>query len=119
MGSSFKDLKIWQRSKSLAVEIYSVTKNFPREELFGTVIQMRKAAISVPSNIAEGHRRGSNKEFIQFLKIARGSLAELETQIIVRGDVKFIVSQKVEELSDEIEEIGKMINGLINSLSND
>src|SRR5436853_6927686 len=103
----------------LAAEVYKLTISFPREEVFGIVTQMRKAAVAVPSNIAEGHRRGSNKEFTQFLKIARGSLAELETQIIVTGDVEFIAGKKVEELSNEIEEIGKMINGLINSLSKD
>src|SRR2546421_584601 len=117
MGSSFKDLKVWQRSRFLAVKIYTVTKNFPKEELYGMTNQIRRAAVSIPSNIAEGHRRGSNKEFIQFLKVARGSLAEVETQVIVSGDISYLDLQTVEEINKEIEEIGKMINGLINSLS--
>jgi len=121
MGVSFKDLKVWQRSRFLAGKIYIVTKNyFPKEELYGLTLQIRRAAVSIPSNIAEGHRRASNKEFIQFLKIARGSLAEVETQIIVAGDIHYVDLKIVDEITTEIEEIGKMINGLINSLpSND
>ena len=117
MGASFKDLKVWQRSRVLTVRIYSVTKSFPKEEQYGMTNQIRRAAVSIPSNIAEGHRRASDKEFIQFLKIARGSLAEVETQIIVAGDLQYVDVPTVEEISREIEEIGKMINGLINSLS--
>lgn len=117
MGSTFKDLKVWQRSRFLAVKIYTITKNFPKEEVYGMTNQLRRAAVSNPSNIAEGHRRGSNKEFIQFLKVARGSLAEVETQVIVSGDINYIDTKIVEEITKEIEEIGKMINGLINSLS--
>ena len=117
MGATFKDLKVWQRSRFLAVKIYTVTKNFPKEEVYGMTNQMRRSAISIPSNIAEGHRRGSNKEFIQFLKIARGSLAEVETQVIVSGDINYIATNVVEEITKEIEEIEKMINGLINSLT--
>ena len=117
MGASFKDLKVWQRSKSLTVKIYTVTKNFPKEEVYGMTNQLRRAAVSIPSNIAEGHRRGYNKEFIQYLKVARGSLAEVETQVIVSGEINYIDGNIAEEISKEIEEIGKMINGLINSLS--
>lgn len=117
MGASFNDLKVWQRSRVLTVRIYSVTKSFPKEEQYGMTNQIRRAAVSIPSNIAEGHRRASDKEFIQFLKIARGSLAEVETQIIVAGDLQYVDMTSVDEISKEIEEIGKMINGLINSIS--
>lgn len=79
--------------------------------------QLRRAGVSIPSNIAEGHRRGTDKEFIQFLNIARGSLAEVETQIIIANDINFIENHLTEELVTEINEIGKMINGLIASLS--
>ena len=78
---------------------------------------MKRCVVSIPSNIAEGHRRGSNKEFIQFLNIARGSLAELETQLIISSDLYFVQASVSEPVLKEIEEIGKMINGLINSLN--
>ena len=113
---SFKDLQVWQRSRKLAVRIYSVTKSFPKEEMFGLTSQLRRAGVSIPSNIAEGHRRGTDKEFIQFLNIARGSLAEIETQIIIANDVTLIEDSITEEMVAEINEIGKMINGLISSL---
>lgn len=114
---SFKDLQIWQWSRKLAVKIYSITKSFPKEEIFGMTSQLRRAGVSIPSNIAEGHRRGTDKEFIQFLNIARGSLAEVETQIIIANDIKFIEDSITEEMVIEINEIGKMINGLISSLT--
>lgn len=80
---SFKQLQVWQRSVELVEEIYEVTKNFPREELYGLTDQMRRAAVAIPSNIAEGKKRGTRKDFTQFLRIADGSAAELETQMII------------------------------------
>lgn len=85
--------------------------------MFGMTSQLRRAGVSIPSNIAEGHRRGTDKEFIQFLNIARGSLAEVETQIIIANDVKLIEDSITEEMVVEINEIGKMINVLISSLT--
>ena len=117
MASSYKDLKVWQRSRALVVTIYTLTKPFPKEELYNLTSQMKRCAVSIPSNIAEGHRRGSNKEFIQFLNIARGSLAELETQLFISTDLHFVQASVSEPVLNEIEEIGKMINGLINSLN--
>lgn len=117
MASSYKDLKVWQRSKELVLTIYTLTKPFPKEEVYNLTSQMKRCAVSIPSNIAEGHRRGSNKEFIQFLNIAHGSLAELETQLIISSDLHFVRTTVSEPVLNEIEEIGKMINGLINSLN--
>jgi four helix bundle protein len=117
MSGSFKDLKVWQRSRALAVDLYNITKDFPREETYNLVTQIRKCAVSIPSNIAEGHRRGTNKEFVQFLNISRGSLAELETQVIISTDLGYVQKERSEKVLAEVEEIGKMINGLINSIS--
>ncbi len=117
MASSFKDLKVWQKARVLVAEIYRNTYKFPAEELYGLRNQVRRAAVSVPSNIAEGHRRGSDKEFKQFLNIARGSLAEVETQVILSNDLKYINDAATQKLLEQVEEIGKMLNGLMNSLS--
>jgi four helix bundle protein len=82
-----KDLNVWKESMTLAKEVYRLTKNFPKEETFGLVSQMRRAAVSIPSNIAEGAARNSNKEFIQFLHVSLGSLAELETQLLLSKEL--------------------------------
>ena len=118
-GGPFKDLIVWQKSRQLALKTYSATKDFPKDEIYGLRNQVRRAVVSVPSNIAEGHRRGSKKEFTQFLKIARGSLAEAETQIILSTDLKFIRDEISEQLLNDIDEIGRMLNGLITSLNVD
>ena len=97
-------------------EIYRITAQFPGEEKFGLVSQMRRAAVSIPSNIAEGAARNSRKEFINFLHIAQGSIAELETQIIISNKLNFIDSSQTEFLLSEIDEISKMIIGLQRSL---
>jgi four helix bundle protein len=114
--STFKDLQVWQRSRKLVGRVYEITDRFPGKEQFGLTGQLRRAAVSIPSNIAEGHRRGSNKEFQKFLVMARGSLAEVETQLILALDLKFLEESETEVPLQEIEEIGKMINGLIKSL---
>ena len=114
---TFKDLQVWQRSRQLVSTIYKLTDSFPVKEQFGLSSQLRRAAVSIPSNIAEGHRRNSNKEFQNFLSIARGSLAEVETQLILAQDLKFISEKGTDAPLHEIEEIGRMINGLINSLN--
>jgi four helix bundle protein len=113
---TFKDLLVWQRSRKLVSAIYDLTVKFPGKEQFGLSSQIRRAAVSIPSNIAEGHRRNSNKEFQNFLVIARGSLAEVETQLILAQDLKFITEADAKGSLQEIDEIGRMINGLINSL---
>ncbi|MDP4219367.1 MAG: four helix bundle protein [Bacteroidota bacterium] len=116
-GGNFKDLKVWQKARVLAVNTYTATTNFPDDEKYGLRSQLRRAIVSIPSNIAEGHRRGGTKEFIQFLKIARGSLAESETQIILCKDLRYIEDSKADQLLLDIDEIGRMLNALITALS--
>ena len=115
MGN-FKELLVWKKSIELVTEIYEITSVFPSEEKFGLVSQIRRAAVSIPSNIAEGNARRSSADYIQFLKIARGSGAEVETQIIISKNLGFMNDVKCEELTLKITEIMKMINGLINYL---
>lgn len=116
MGKPHYRLEVWKRSMQLVTEIYSITAQFPDEEKFGLVSQMRRAAVSIPSNIAEGAARNSRKEFINFLHIAQGSTAELETQLFIAGELNFIDSAHKERLLKEIDEISKMIIGLQRSL---
>ena len=113
-----KDLDVWKRSVEFVTEIYRTTENFPKDELYGLTNQIRRAAVSVPSNIAEGAARKNAKEFIQFLYIALGSLAELETQILISKNLKFINDSSAERFQKEITEIRQMISGLIRFLSN-
>lgn len=115
MGN-FKELLVWKKSIEFVTEIYEITSAFPSEEKFGLVSQIRRSAVSIPSNIAEGNARRSSADYIQFLKIARGSGAEVETQIIISKNLGFIEEVKSEELTSKITEIMKMLNGLINYL---
>ena len=108
-----KDLDVWKESMTLAKEVYRLTKHFPKEETFGLASQMRRAAVSIPSNIAEGAARNSDKEFIQFLHVSLGSLAELETQLLLSRELGF---PKDEELSGSVEQIRRMLLGLIKYL---
>ena len=112
----FRDLIVWQKSKALAVKVYRITSSFPKEELFGIVFQMRKAAVSIPSNIAEGQARNGKKEFKHFLGIANGSTAELETQIEISYEMQFLPDATYWELLNDCAEVGKLLNGLITSL---
>ena len=108
-----KDLDVWRKSMNLVKSVYSLTAAFPKEEIYGLVAQMKRAAISIPSNIAEGTARDSNREFIRFLYISLGSLAELETQLLLSRDLGFIESSEVD---DNIERVRKMLFGLIRYL---
>ncbi len=110
-----KDLDVWKKSIDLAEDIYSLTAGFPRDEQYGLVAQIRRSAVSVPSNIAEGAARGTRKEFIQYLYISMGSLSEVETQLLIAHKLKFL--NKISIL-DEIEIIRKMLLGLIKFLKN-
>ncbi|MBI5412640.1 four helix bundle protein [Candidatus Peregrinibacteria bacterium] len=115
--SSFKELKIWQKGIDLAKNIYKLTKLFPKDELYGLTSQIRRAAVSVPSNIAEGSQRVSDKEFSNFVLISRGSLAELETQIILAGDFEYITRENLNDLSERIQELHKMLNSFYFALT--
>ncbi|PZD76618.1 four helix bundle protein [Mesonia sp. K7] len=108
-----KDLEVWKRAVSLVTKIYELTKDFPKEETYGLTNQIRRAAISIPSNIAEGAARQSNKDFIQFLYIALGSNTELETQLLIANNLNFINGNDYELCGKQVDEIGKMLMGLI------
>ena len=115
-SSDFRELKVWQKSMDLTIEIYSLVKSLPREELYGLSDQMRRAAVSVPSNIAEGEGRNSEKDFVRFLAQARGSLWELSAQLDICERLNYLDKQKTEVAHGMIIEIGKMINALTSSI---
>ncbi|MCA4782191.1 four helix bundle protein [Empedobacter stercoris] len=109
-----KDLEVWKKSVDFVTTIYSETQNFPKEEIYGLTNQMRRAAVSISSNIAEGSARQGNKELVQFLYIALGSAVELDTQLIIARNLTYINEEKFIQLIVKLEEIAKMLNGLIN-----
>ena len=111
MIKNFKNLSIWQRSRSLVKAIYLATNDFPKNEMFGLTAQIRRAGISIPSNIAEGCGRNTNKDLSRFLDISIGSICEVETQLYLAFDLEFISKEKAKILIDEIIEIRKMIIG--------
>ncbi|MFO7665110.1 MAG: four helix bundle protein [Desulfobacterales bacterium] len=113
---NFKDLKIWQKSMELAKVIYQATDSFPAKETYGIISQMRRSAVSIPSNIAEGFMRRYNKEYKQFLYIALGSLAELETQLLLSKELGFMKKIESMDINANINELNKMITGLIKCL---
>ncbi len=108
-----KKLDVWQESVSLATHIFKITENFPKTEIYGLTSQMRRAVISVPSNIAEGAARSSSKEFIQYLKIAGGSLSELDTQIEIASNLEFITNDQMREINLKMDSISCKLAGLI------
>lgn len=114
--NKFKELKIWQDSIDLAVDIYKLTKLFPSEEKFGLVSQINRCVISISSNIAEGAGRNNEKEFRQFLGIALGSACELESQLIVSNRLKLISEEEIKKQTDKLLHIQNMINKLIKSI---
>ena len=113
---SYKDLVAWQKSMDLVTAVYRASQGFPKEEIFGLVSQTRRAAVSVPSNIAEGHARTSRKEFQYFLSNARGSLAELETQLTIAHQLAYIDETVINQLLDRLGEVGRILNGLLTAL---
>lgn len=116
MASSYKELIVWQKAMEMAKHIYGLTSTFPQTEKYGLVSQIRRAAVSIPSNIAEGQGRLTKGEFKQFLGIARGSLYELETQILLAKEMNFLVEPQTVQLLKDIQDINRMLNGLIKSL---
>ena len=116
MGQSYRDLIAWQKGIDLVTEIYRLTQQFPREELYGLSKQFRRAAVSVPSNIAEGQVRFSPKEFHHFLATARGSLVEIETQIIIAEKLKYLEPETCRSMLERTAELGRVLNGLIASI---
>lgn len=116
MIKNFEDLKVWQHSMLLVKMIYDTTSSFPADERYGLISQMRRCSVSIPSNIAEGHARQGTGEFLHFLSIALGSLAELRTQAQLSVDLNFLSLDKHKEVKDSIIEIERMTRGLMKSL---
>lgn len=113
---SYKELMVYQKSVELCVLIYKTTESFPRSEIYGLTSQLRRCAVSVPSNIAEGQRRGSKNEYIQFLRISYGSGAELETQLLIANRIGYLSLREFENLNSNLDEIMRMLNKLITVL---
>ena len=115
---SYKELDVWKKSMDLVEICYKITSEFPKEELYSLTNQIRRAAISIPSNIAEGQSRWSTKEFLRFLSITKGSLSELETQLLLAQRLKYLSEEKLFIITELTNEIEKMISGLRKSLQN-
>jgi four helix bundle protein len=113
MGESYRDLRVWQRAMELVFGVYDVTRSFPKDELYGLVSQMRRAAVSVPSNIAEGKGRLTDRDRAHFYSQARGSLLELETQILIAQRLEYVLEERAKSLIETSAELGRMLNALI------
>jgi len=115
MSGTFEDLKVWQHAMKLVYAIYDATRKFPANEMYGLTSQLRRAAVSVASNIAEGKGRGSDKELVHFLSQARGSLYEVHTQLIIARHQHYVPDGEARFLLDEVGEVGRILNGFIRS----
>ncbi|MDE6022147.1 MAG: four helix bundle protein [Muribaculaceae bacterium] len=115
--SDFQDLKVWHKAMDMAVDMYAFVKTLPKEEIFGLGDQIRRCPVSIPSNIAEGHNRNSTKDYIRFLSISRGSLAELLTQLILCKRIGDLLEHDFSKIYVRLVEIDKMLTALINSLN--
>jgi four helix bundle protein len=115
---NYRDLITWQKAMDLVVAVYQATRGFPKEELFVLTSQVRRAAVSIPSNIAEGQGRGGDPEFVRFLRIGHGSLREVETQLLIAERLNYLQRDNVRVLMDRAAEVGKLMNGLIRSKDN-
>ncbi len=113
MSAGYRDLIAWQKAMELVTDIYRVTRTFPKEETYGLTSQLRRAAVSVPSNLAEGHGRNSTKEFHQFIGQSRGSLLEVETQIEIAINLGYLSKEAGQALMGKANEVGKITNGLL------
>lgn len=114
--NSYKDLTVWQKSIDLCIIAYRITESFPKNELYGLISQIRRCTVAIPSNIAEGQRRGHKAECIQFLRISFGSGAELETQLFIALKIGYISQVEFDSVNNLLQEIMKMLNKLINVL---
>jgi four helix bundle protein len=117
MPQSYRDLVVWKKAMELVTEVYRVSKSLPKDEVYGLTSQMRRSAISIPSNIAEGKGRQSSAEFQHFLVIARGSLLELETQLEIAENLEYLKATGGKDLREKASTLGKMLNGLIDAVS--
>ena len=116
MLKNYKDLKVWQKSYQVCLEIYKITKDIPKQETYGLTSQIRRAAVSVPSNIAEGYGRKTTPDYLRSLYIAYGSNCELETQVLLSGDLEYMNPKKRMEIKEAIGEVERMLKALIKSL---
>ena len=116
MAKSFRELKVWNKSMDLTVSVYELTAAFPKHETYGLSSQMRRAAVSIASNIAEGSARGTRRDFRQFVKIAKGSNCELQTQLLLAGRLNYAPQDQIDGLESMTHEIGRMLSGLSNYL---
>jgi four helix bundle protein len=116
MAACYRDLRVWQSAMDLVVSVYQETQNFPKEELYGLISQMRRAAVSIPSNIAEGKGRSTDRDRSLFFFHARGSLLELETQILIAQRLKYLTTPRAEALVETSSELARMLNSLILSM---
>jgi four helix bundle protein len=114
---NYQELIVWQRAMDLVEDVYRSSKDFPREEIYALTSQIRRAAVSIPSNIAEGQGRRTTSDFLRHLSIAYGSLREVETQILIARRLKYIAQARLEEVMNRAGEVGRLLNGLMNSLS--
>ncbi|HSD59257.1 MAG TPA: four helix bundle protein [Burkholderiales bacterium] len=114
--TDFRDLNVWQLAMDLAESVYQLTLQYPKSEVYGLSSQLQRAAVSIPSNIAEGHARDSTKEFLRFLSVAQGSLAELETQLILSGRLSYLDQKQLTPLLEKSREVGRMLHGLQRAL---
>jgi four helix bundle protein len=118
MLKNYKELKVWKKSYHLCLEIYRVTKKFPNEEKYGLISQIRRSAVSVPSNISEGYGRKTTPEYIRSLYLAYGSICELETQVLLSGDLNYVNAKEMGGIQESIGEVERMLKALIKSLEN-
>ena len=118
MLKNYKELKVWQASYKTCLYIYKITKQFPKEEMYGLTSQIRRSAVAIPSNIAEGYGRKTTLEYVRFLYIAYGSVCELETQTMICGDLGYVRKEKLDQLKKEIGDVERMLKAMIKSLEN-
>lgn len=118
MLKNYRDLKVWQKSYRLCLDLYRITKKFPKEERYGLTSQIRRAAVSIPSNIAEGYGKKTTADYLKSLYIAYGSICELETQILLSGDLNYMNKENFKALKGNTEEVERMLKALIKSLAN-
>ena len=117
MVTTFKDLIVWKEAMNLVEMVYLLTKNFPKEEIYGLTTQTRRAAVSIPANIAEGNGRRSRKEYLQFLSVANGSLTELETHILIAERLNLLPKEKAEQVHTQLQSVGRLLSALRKSLT--
>jgi len=116
MGQSYRDLLAWQKAMDLVIAIYNSTKSFPRDEVYGLASQLKRTAVLIPTNIAEGQARYSPNDFFLFLARARGALVEVETQLILAQRLGYVAAEESRQLLDRSAEVGKILNGLISAI---